>query len=167
MVRAGGDERSSSTLLRGSVIEAEISDDFAFEELELAQTVSRIGVGLIDTNFCFVRVNGVMAEIHGIGVHQHVGKSIHEVLPDLAPDIERDMRAVIHEGVPRTDVIVTGTTPGSIGPRQWLAHYYPHRNSAGALTGVFCVVRDITEAANNNRADIEAQKRSRDLGIEL
>jgi hypothetical protein len=47
-----------------------------------------------------VRVNEALAEINGVPAADHVGRRVGEVLPDMDPQVERDLRSVIESGEP-------------------------------------------------------------------
>jgi PAS domain S-box-containing protein len=103
-----------------------------------------IGLGLIDTEFRFVRVNRVLAEINGSPAAEQVGKRVAEVIPEVWPAIEPHYRRVLeHREVVSAEI--TGVTPAEPGvERTWSATYYPV--VAGSETvGLGAMVVDITE----------------------
>jgi PAS domain S-box-containing protein len=101
---------------------------------------------VLDTNLCYVRVNERLAAINGRPVAEHVGRSLREVVPDLADQAEPLFRRVIETGEPATDMELWGTTPvqPNADERIWLQNIYPLRND-GEVIGVNVVVLDITE----------------------
>jgi GAF domain-containing protein len=44
-----------------------------------------IGLGFVDTDFRYVRVNDALAEINGVPAIDHLGRTVSEVLPALGP----------------------------------------------------------------------------------
>ena len=75
----------------------------------------------------------------------HIGRTVREVLGDLADQIEPLYRRVIEQGQPIADVEVRrGDYAGPEAERVWLASYHPVKNEQGAVLGVSAVVQEIT-----------------------
>ena len=67
------------------------SDATAREHLQELQTIydtTPVGMGLIDRNLRFVRINERLAEMNGIAAVEHIGKTVREMVPDLADQVE-------------------------------------------------------------------------------
>ena len=126
----------------------------ASESLALLDTLlisSPVAIGYWDPELRFVRVNDALASINGISTADHVGRTIAEVIPGLAPTLEPLYRRVLATGEPvvheeSTDEEITG--PGSA--RHWLSSYYPVRTEGGETIGVGGVIMEIT---GQRRAD--------------
>jgi GAF domain-containing protein len=56
--------------------------------LDALVTSAPIGLGFFDTDFRYVRVNDALAEINGLPAIDHLGRTVREVLPALASDVE-------------------------------------------------------------------------------
>ena len=105
-----------------------------------------VGLAFWDGELRFVRVNEALAEINGLPVEEHVGRTVPEVLPDLGEGMLRCLEQVLETGEPVLDVEVVGETPAAPGrQRQWNASYYPVRDAAGQVAGVGAVVTEVTE----------------------
>ncbi|HEX2863699.1 MAG TPA: PAS domain S-box protein, partial [Deinococcales bacterium] len=108
---------------------------------------SPLGLAFLDLDLRFQRVNRALAEINGIGIADHLGRSLEEVVPNLSEQAEAISRRVLETGQAVTDVIVTGTTPARPGEtREWREAYYPVRGPERQVIGLGAIVEDVTEA---------------------
>ena len=113
--------------------------------LDTLLNTAPVGFAFFDKDLRYVLLNEALAEINGLPVSAHIGKTIPEVLPGVEPRVVDDLRHVVETGQPIADVEVTATTPASPDEeRHWLVSYYPVQADAGAL-GIGAVVVDITE----------------------
>ena len=115
-------------------------------ELERVYDGVPVGLCFLDEQLRFVRVNRVLAELTGIAVGDHLGRTIGGVLPRLGPLIEPRLRNVLATGDPvrAWDLPELGED-GQSG--RWLrVHLHPVRDGDdhAAIVGVNCVVEDIT-----------------------
>ena len=123
----------------------------AFEQREFSslQQLFReapVGLCLMDTDMRYVHINERLAEMNGAPVSEHIGKSLSEVIPEIADMVIPFHRSVIESGQPIVDTEVTGTTAAAPDViKTWLANFYPLRNASGQITGVGTVVQDITD----------------------
>jgi two-component system CheB/CheR fusion protein len=98
----------------------------ANEILEHLYNTSPVGLCLQDSQLKFLRVNQTLAQMHGVSIEQHLGKTFREIVPDLASSIEPSLQQVIQTGQPIYDVELHGYTPASPDTRRyWMANYYP------------------------------------------
>ncbi|WP_201026165.1 chemotaxis protein CheB [Mastigocoleus testarum] len=113
--------------------------------LENLYATSPVGLSLHDQNLKYLRVNKALADINGLSIEEHIGKTVIDTLSDLAQSIESSLREVIRNGKAICDVEIEGTTPDKpdVG-RCWTASYYPV-NLVNGDRGVGTVVTDITE----------------------
>ncbi len=119
------------------------------ESLALLDTLlenAPIGLGFLDVNLRFARLNNALAVINGVSREAHLGRTIQEVLPDLEPEVAGLFKTVLHTGKAIIDREVSGETRAAPGQqRYWLSSYYPVNTSDGANLGVGVVVVEITE----------------------
>ena len=104
-----------------------------------------IGIGFFDRDARFVRVNPRLAEMNGVPVEAHPGRTIPELLPGIPLESAMaGMRQVIDTGRPLLDVELAGETPAAPGKtRHWLESWYPVR-AGGEVLGVGALVREVT-----------------------
>jgi PAS domain S-box-containing protein len=95
-------------------------------EIESIYQMAPVGLCFVDTDFRYVRINEQLAQINGLSVAEHIGKTFREVLPELVNTMEPVYRQVIESGEPIIDLEVTGTNRAQPGvERCWLASFYP------------------------------------------
>jgi PAS domain S-box-containing protein len=135
------------------------------EALALLDTLvetAPVGLGYWDRDLRFVRVNRTLAEINGLSPEEHVGKTLRDVIPELAATLEPIYRRVIETGEPFSHVELTGETAAAPGDtRHWVSSYYPVRTAAGEIIGLGAVVSEVTERhqAEEERARLLAAER--------
>jgi diguanylate cyclase (GGDEF)-like protein len=117
----------------------------ALRILDAYQSTSTVGLGFVDRDFRFIRVNPMLAAIHGGSVSDQVGRTIKEIVPTLWPILEPMYRYVLTTGLPVVNREVSGRAPGDpTFRRTWLTNLYPV-TIEGELIGVGVVVLDITK----------------------
>ena len=129
-----------------------------FEELIGMFAEAPIGLCCFDTNLRFVFINNFLAELNGISVEEHLGRSIREVIPDVAAGVEGQLRHVIETGEPIVGGEVDAETrahPARI--RSFQHHYYAIKSEAGTVLRVACVVEEVTERKRGEVALIKAR----------
>lgn len=105
-----------------------------------------IGLCVIDRNLRYIEVNEQLARMNGIPVADHIGRTIHEVLPDIGDSVETVLRHVLDTGEPVVDTELArrfGPEPDQVG--YGLAQWFPVKNEAGETTAVQIAIIDITE----------------------
>ena len=117
-----------------------------FEELETLYRTAPIGIGLVDRELKFERVNDRLAEYAGMPGEEMLGRTPSEIAPEIGPKVEPIYRRVLETGEPVLDAAVTGATRADPGrERHWLASYSPLVSADAEIQGVSIIVRDITE----------------------
>ncbi len=124
-------------------------------EVERLYATTPIGICGFDTDLRFCYINEVLAHLNGLAVEAHLGKSIYEVIQDVADGVVPQLRQVIQTGQPIIEGEVEAETPAHPGESRHYRHnYYPDKSKDGTVVGVRCIVQDIT-------AHIERETRSR------
>ncbi|BAZ10644.1 two-component hybrid sensor and regulator [Calothrix sp. NIES-4071] len=138
-------------------------------EIEAIYTGAPIGLCFIDTDLRFVRINEQLAKINGLPVSEHLGRTLREVLPEMADELEPLYQQVIASGEPILNLEVQGTNRAQPGvERYWLVCYYPQKDVNHRVLGVNVMVQEITERkqAEKEREQLlkeaEAANRSKD-----
>lgn len=163
-----GDESSGIVLTFVSVVELKrVQDQLqqANEILEDLYETSPVGLCLQDEELKYLRINRALAEINGASIKEHLGKTLSDISPELANQVEPLLRRVIETDEPVYNFEICVTTPaGSNLERCWSASYYPV-NFLRDGRGVGSVVVEVTErvqaeaALRDSRAKlIEAQQ---------
>jgi PAS domain S-box-containing protein len=134
----------------------------AYALLDALFSSAPVGLALFDKNVRFQRLNQALADINGLPVEDHIGKTPRELLPDVASEGTEGMFLRVLE----TGKAVTFETSGrtlipSDDTRYWLASYYPIR-LGDELLGIGAVVLDITERKRIEKQRTELLKRERE-----
>ena len=67
-------------------------------ELESVYATAPVGLALLDRDFRYVRINDALAEMNGIPAQDHLGKNVHEIVPDLAGELMPLLTHVLETG---------------------------------------------------------------------
>ena len=114
-------------------------------ELEHLFTTIPIGLCLLDTDLRYVHINKVLADFNGPPAAEHIGRTLQEMIPDIAPFVEPLFRQVLETGEPyRSIEIRSGTQSEPNRVRDWLIDLYDFRSARGVMLGVFVILQDIT-----------------------
>lgn len=117
-----------------------------YAQLSTIYQTAPVGIAFVDTRLRFIRANDCYAEMNGIPAAAHLGRSLRQVLPDLADELEPVYRQVIKTGQPIVGLEVHGVIEAQpeVG-RDWLVGHYPVTDPQGFGLGVSTVVEEITE----------------------
>jgi PAS domain S-box-containing protein len=154
------DQKRAEVVLRESwaTIERQL------QEIEAIYANAPVGLCVVDADLRCVRINNRMAGMNGLPAGALLGRTIREILPDLAPRIEPVCRQIMRSGEPVLDLEITGTTPAQPGiVRTWLGSYYPIKASDGRILAINGVVQEITERKRAEAALAESEERFRNL----
>jgi PAS domain S-box-containing protein len=103
------------------------------------------GLAVMDEHLRFVHINDALAKINGLPTEQHVGKTLQEVLPHLAPALEPVLHKVLTTREPIQKFEVVGETPAHPGlTRHRVATYFPIIDTTDTIRGVGALVVETT-----------------------
>lgn len=103
-----------------------------------------IGLAVFDSHLRYQALNPSLAAMHGIPAESHLGKTLQEVLGDVASRVEPAVRQVLTTGRPVLNFEIDGTLPTRAGRRRWVDHLFPLRDSNGRVNRVGVVVVEVT-----------------------
>jgi PAS domain S-box-containing protein len=137
-------------------------------EIEAIYDSARVGLCVFDLDLRYVRINERMAEINGIPASRHLGKTIREIVPDLADAGEKLAERVLRTGEPVLNVEFSGATAAQPGVlRYWIEHWLPLRDERNQVVAINIVAHEITERKRAEEALREANERLRTQAEEL
>ena len=104
-----------------------------------------VGLAFYDRNLRYLKINETLAALNGVPAEEHVGRTVGQVIPAIADQVEPLLRSVLESGEPVLGQELRGATAATPEERYWLASYYPVRSGDGEVIGVGAVVADLTE----------------------
>jgi len=84
-------------------------------EIEAIYKSAHVGLCIIDRDLRYVRVNDRLAEMNGLSMEENVGKTIREVVPEMADAAEQLAKRVFQTGEPIFDIELSRTTKSQPG----------------------------------------------------
>ncbi|CCD86270.1 protein of unknown function [Bradyrhizobium sp. ORS 285] len=76
-------------------------------EIETIYASARVGLCVLDRDLRYRRVNGRLAEMNGIPAMGHIGKTVREIVPTLADEVERIASRIFETGEPVIDLEIS------------------------------------------------------------
>nr|WP_319374782.1 PAS domain S-box protein [uncultured Methanobacterium sp.] len=146
--------------------ESENTAQKRLREIEAIYNSAPIGLCVLDRNLRFVRINDRMAEINGFSTKEHIGKTIEEIIPDLAEQGEAAAKEIFET---KNNVVgreFSGITPAQPGVlRTWIEEWYPLKDSSHQIIGINVAALEITEIKKAEKALKKSEEKLR-LAIE-
>jgi PAS domain S-box-containing protein len=122
-------------------------------ELQAIYGNAPLGLALVNRDLRFVSVNRLLAEMNGVPVEAHAGRTLREVLPPLlAERLEPLYRRVLATGEPVAEMLVGETVAAPGQTRHWRVGYHPVRDETGVVWAVCALVQDVTERVGAEQA---------------
>jgi PAS domain S-box-containing protein len=134
--RVTGDRRQVSSL------EARPTQRLA--QLQAIYDGAPVGLCFLDRNLRYVSLNRRLAEMNGVSVACHLGKTVKEIIPESYPRLEPYLLRALHgEAISEVEVLRPGSRPGDA---EWTAKlsYQPALDESGEVIGVSVAVADVT-----------------------
>jgi formate hydrogenlyase transcriptional activator len=103
-------------------------------------SASNVGFYILDKDLSYVAVNHALADINGRPAAAHLGKTLREVLGELADKIEPELQRVLNTGKPVLNLEVSGVLPTRPDVAPQLAHYFPIQDGTGQVKQIGVVV---------------------------
>ncbi|MCT4351531.1 SpoIIE family protein phosphatase [Streptomyces sp. Je 1-79] len=121
---------------------------------------SPVGIGLLDTELRFLRVNPALEAMNGLTEAAHAGRRLSDLLPDVnAGEIEDAMRQALAYGEPVLDRHRAGRTPADPDHEHvWSCSYVRMEDPGGRPIGVVATLVDVT-AQHRDHVEAEAGRR--------
>jgi PAS domain S-box-containing protein len=130
-------------------------------EIEAIYQTAPIGLAILNLDLRYERINHGLAEINGIAVEDHIGRTLREIVPALADENEPLLRSVFATGKPLLNIEISGETQALPGvERTWIENCYPLKDATGQIVGINVVVQEITA---RKRAEAALAERNKEL----
>lgn len=137
-----------------------MADGRVASDLDLVFEHVGLGLGIVDRDLRFLHVNAQLADINGHPVERHIGRTIPDLLPELAEHLVPKLQSVLDFGDVLENLDVHGETaalPGVL--RHWKASYYPKRDTDGDIVGLLFVTREVTDEVRMQGALADSESR--------
>lgn len=149
--------------MTASLLESEREALREYDELRAIYDNAPVGMSIVDTDLKFRALNERQAKINGLPVERHLGRTVREVLPWLADQIEPIYRQVIATGQASVDALIHGPAADGGPERDWSATHYPVRDRSGRIIAVGAAIFDITERLRVERELRQSEQTQRAL----
>jgi len=142
----------------------------AVVELHNIYATAPVGLCCVDRDLRYLSINDRLAAMNGIAASAHVGRTLREMVPNIADEIEAVYRRVFATGRPEIDVGLTGPAPRpGETPRTYLCSYSPVCDERDQVVAVNTVVQDVTDRYAHDAAlrEIHQTLRQRDEFLDV
>jgi len=120
------------------------SGSVELDELAAAYfTASNVGVCILDPGLRYIAINRTLADMNGVPAEDHLGRTVREILGELADPMEKKFSEVLQIRRP-LGFEVSGKLPSRKESSHWIAHYLPILNEQGTVSRVGAVVIEVT-----------------------
>jgi PAS domain S-box-containing protein len=118
-----------------------------------------IGLAFCDRRSRFVRVNQVFADMTGVNMSRHLGRTIPELLPQpAAQELESTVLRVFESEEPMRDIELTGQSGPKGRPWTWLVSAYPVLTTPRQVRWVGVIVLDASDRKRSEDALRKTEK---------
>ncbi len=121
-----------------------------------------IGLAFVDRNYRFVRVNQIFADLTGVAITRHLGRTLQDLLPEnVAPAMEGAVQRVFANDEPVRNLELNGEGRNPRRPLTWLISAYPVRTTPTQVRWAGVITLD----ASDRKRSEEALRRSEKLAV--
>lgn len=121
-----------------------------------------IGLAFVDRNYRFVRVNRIFADLTGVAISRHLGRTLADLLPTgVAQDVEAAVEQVFSTEEPVRNLELSGESDTPRRPWTWLLSAYPVRTQPAQVRWAGVIALD----ASDRKRSEEALRRSEKLAV--
>ncbi|URD61867.1 PAS domain S-box protein [Sphingomonas sp. KRR8] len=167
------DEKGKPLLLSGACVDvtdlrrAETEARLTAQEVSTIYETAPVGLTVIGRDKRYVRINQRLAEINGVPPEEHIGRTLREIVPDIAPEAEELLDRVL-QGEEIWNLEISGTTarqPGVV--RTWRENWIPLRDQSGEIVGAAISADDVTQQKENEGALTRSESQFRTVADAL
>lgn len=104
------------------------------------------GLAMLDRDLRYLRANRRLVEFHRCAPDAYSGRTVDEVLPQLAAQLRPSLQWVLEQGMPLLDVHVHVGEPDTADQRDWVEHYWPVHDAEGQVDAIGVLVQEFGPA---------------------
>jgi len=105
---------------------------------------STVGLAIYDDDLRYQALNPCLAEMHGMSMGLHLGRTLRDVLGEVALRVEPAIKHVLTTGRPLLNLEIAGALPSSKRPGRWVDNFFPAKDAYGRVKQVGVVVVQLT-----------------------
>ena len=112
-----------------------------------------VGLAFADRELRCIRINQYLADIDGLPIEEHLGRTLHDLVPQIAESIESDLQEVFATGRPVSGREIALERPARPSEDRYLVlGHYPVFSADGSVLSVGTSVTDITDRKRSEEA---------------
>jgi PAS domain S-box-containing protein len=129
-------------------------------EIASIYDASPVGLAVLDRDLRYQRINASLAAMNGVPAEEHIGRTVREVVPDLADTAEEKAQRIFETGDGIVGLELAGATTAQPGvKRHWVEHWTPLKDAEGRVTGISVLVDEITSRKRAEERLLESEGR--------
>jgi PAS domain S-box-containing protein len=133
-------------------------------ELRLLYETAPIGLAFLTPDCRYLQINRHLCEICGISVDDHIGRSVRDMVPQVAEQVENIVQTILRTGNSITGIEVNGQrVDGGNTDRTWITNWYPLKGTDGGILGINVAAEEITERKRVETALAASEAKFREL----
>ncbi|MEB3123838.1 MAG: diguanylate cyclase [Snowella sp.] len=111
-----------------------------------AASSAHIGLCIHDRDLSYLQINQALADIHGLSIADHLGKTCTEIIPNIAINLVPALKSVIETGKAIDKLEISGTMPSQPDVlRYWLVSFFPIFGEQAEVIAVGKIVLEISD----------------------
>jgi diguanylate cyclase (GGDEF)-like protein/PAS domain S-box-containing protein len=111
-----------------------------------AASTANIGLCIHDRDLSYLQINQALADIHGLSIADHLGKTCTEIIPNIAINLVPALKSVIETGEAIDKLEVSGTIPSQTDVLcYWLVSLFPIFGTGEEVSAVGKIVLEISD----------------------
>jgi PAS domain S-box-containing protein len=147
---------------------AHVETEAQTPELRLLYETAPIGLAFLTPDCRYLQINRHLCEICGISVADHIGRSVRDMVPHVAEQVENIVQTILRTGNSITGIEVNGQrSDGGNTDRVWITNWHPLRTKDGGIIGVNVVAEEITERKRADAALAVSEAKFRELADDM
>lgn len=123
-----------------------------FAQLEAIFGSAPVGLCYLDNRFRYLNINQRMADLHGVAIADHLGRSAQELFPACFEQAEQHLRRALAGEAVKDEELLLERPDHPEGDATLLVYYQPARDDTGDVMGVSVIAVDITDRKRMEQA---------------